>query len=308
MAVQGFRMTKEELAYVLGIIWNTFQKTEAGKGLSANDFTNALKDKLNSLPAGAQANVIEVVQLAGMPVTPDVNKAVNIPQMGGANASQNGSVGLVPAPQKTDRTHYLRGDGSWAEPDNTTYDVVTSLVAGLMSPAMLNKLNGIAEGATANVGTLTGITMNGESKGTDGVVDLGSVLTAHQDISGKANLASPTFTGTPEAPTPTAGTSNTQIATTEFVDTAITNAISGITGISFVFVQTLPATGKAGVFYFVPDSSGTGTNNFIEYVWNTNSSKFEEIGRPQVDLSGYMQTADYPIITEAEIDQIVASL
>lgn len=34
-------------------------------------------------------------------------------------------------------------------------------------------------------GTITGITMNGTSKGTSGVVDLGTVITSHQDISGK---------------------------------------------------------------------------------------------------------------------------
>lgn len=37
-------------------------------------------------------------------------------------------------------------------------------------------------GFTSNVGTITGITMNGTSKGTSGVVDLGTVIT---DISGK---------------------------------------------------------------------------------------------------------------------------
>jgi hypothetical protein len=36
----------------------------------------------------------------------------------------------------------------------------------------------------------------------------------------KANLASPTFTGTPSAPTATAGTNTTQLATTAFVTTA----------------------------------------------------------------------------------------
>ena len=36
-------------------------------------------------------------------------------------------------------------------------------------------------------GTITGITMNGSSKGTSGVVDLGTVITSHQDISGKEN-------------------------------------------------------------------------------------------------------------------------
>lgn len=44
-------------------------------------------------------------------------------------------------------------------------------------------------GYTKNLGTITGITMNGASKGTSGVVDLGTVITAHQDISGKANTA-----------------------------------------------------------------------------------------------------------------------
>ena len=44
-------------------------------------------------------------------------------------------------------------------------------------------------GFTKNAGTITGVTMNGASKGTSGVVDLGTVITAHQDISGKANTA-----------------------------------------------------------------------------------------------------------------------
>jgi hypothetical protein len=43
-------------------------------------------------------------------------------------------------------------------------------------------------GFTKNAGTITGIKMNGASKGTSGVVDLGTVITAHQDISGKANV------------------------------------------------------------------------------------------------------------------------
>lgn len=45
------------------------------------------------------------------------------------------------------------------------------------------------------------------------------------DLSAKANLASPTFTGTPKAPTAAKGTNTTQIATTAFVMAAV-NAIS----------------------------------------------------------------------------------
>ena len=52
--------------------------------------------------------------------------------------------------------------------------------------------SGATKGATAlqsytekYTGTITGITMNGVSKGTSGVVNLGTVITAHQDISSK---------------------------------------------------------------------------------------------------------------------------
>jgi len=40
----------------------------------------------------------------------------------------------------------------------------------------------------------------------------------------KANLASPTFTGTPAAPTAANGTNTTQLATTAFVQTAVSSA------------------------------------------------------------------------------------
>ena len=46
------------------------------------------------------------------------------------------------------------------------------------------------------------------------------------DISAKADLASPTFTGVPAAPTATSGTNTTQLATTEFVTAAVPD-ISG---------------------------------------------------------------------------------
>lgn len=49
---------------------------------------------------------------------------------------------------------------------------------------------GTWESFTNNAGTITGITMNGASKGTSGVVNLGTVITSHQDISGKADKPS----------------------------------------------------------------------------------------------------------------------
>ena len=49
----------------------------------------------------------------------------------------------------------------------------------------------------------------------------------HPKDTSKANLASPTFTGTPKAPTAAAGTNNTQIATTKFVNDSISAMLAG---------------------------------------------------------------------------------
>lgn len=46
----------------------------------------------------------------------------------------------------------------------------------------------LAMGFTKNLGTITEVKMNGQSKGSSGVVDLGTVITAHQDISGKQDV------------------------------------------------------------------------------------------------------------------------
>jgi hypothetical protein len=61
-----------------------------------------------------------------------------------------------------------------------------------------------------------------ESGGSDELTLAQSQVTnLTSDLSAKAPLASPTFTGTPSAPTAANGTSTTQLATTAFVDAAV---------------------------------------------------------------------------------------
>lgn len=55
---------------------------------------------------------------------------------------------------------------------------------------------------------------------------IANVDNLQSSLNAKAPLASPTFTGTPKAPTATSGTNTTQIATTAFVTTAIANKTS----------------------------------------------------------------------------------
>lgn len=67
--------------------------------------------------------------------------------MSGATSSAAGKAGLVPAPAAGKQTAFLRGDGTWVIPTNTTYSAATTSAAGLMSAADKSKLDGIATGA-----------------------------------------------------------------------------------------------------------------------------------------------------------------
>ena len=63
-----------------------------------------------------------------------------------------------------------------------------------------------------------------------------------------APLASPALTGTPTAPTATAGVNNTQIATTAFVAAAITAVINGAPGALDTLNELAAALGNDGDF------------------------------------------------------------
>lgn len=90
------------------------------------------------------------------------------------------------------------------------------------------------------------------------------------------------------------------------VATAIDEALAGITGIDYEIVQTLPQTGEKGVIYLVPQSDGSGSDIYDEYIWITNSGvgSFEKIGSTDIDLSGYVQFTDIVYATNAEIDAL----
>ena len=69
----------------------------SGKGLSSNDFTDALKSKLDGVDAGAQVNVIETVKVNSTALTPS-SKAVSIPN---ASTSAYGCTKLSSATNST---------------------------------------------------------------------------------------------------------------------------------------------------------------------------------------------------------------
>ena len=74
---------------------------------------------------------------------------------------------------------------------NSDWNATTGVAQILNKPDIPEDLGDLTNNAgyTKNTGTITGITMNGVSKGTSGVIDLGTVITAHQDISGKVGYS-----------------------------------------------------------------------------------------------------------------------
>jgi hypothetical protein len=81
----------------------------------------------------------------------------------------------------------------------------------------------------------------------------GAVTLTAADVTGAGGAlsASPVFTGTPTAPTATAGTNNTQLATTAFVAAAISSGVAGVasfngrTGVVSLIANDLSAVGGA---------------------------------------------------------------
>lgn len=90
---------------------------------------------------------------------------------------------------------------------------------------------------------------------------------ARSQLANKANTASPTFTGTPSAPTAANGTNTTQIATTEFVMNAFSAndamLYKGTIGSSGATVTELPAIHKKGWTYKVA-TAGTYAGKVCE--------------------------------------------
>lgn len=109
---------------------------------SNTTYTKATSDNLGLVKIGYSANG------KNYPVALDGNGKmyVNVPwtdtnttytNMGAASASAAGKAGLVPAPAAGAQAKYLRGDGTWGVPTNTTYGLASTTANGL-----LRQLNG----------------------------------------------------------------------------------------------------------------------------------------------------------------------
>ena len=173
-----------------------------------------------------------------------------------------------------------------------------NVAANITVPTKVSELENDS-GFTSNAGTITGIKMNGESKGTSGVVDLGTVLTnasafATSAQGTKADNAMPkaggAFTGAVTVQAPTA---EMNPATKQYVDTAI-NAVKQF---EYQVVTELPTAAQAtmGKIYLKAHShnpSDGQPDSYDEFITVKSGStyKWERIGNTDIDLSGYVPT------------------
>lgn len=159
------------LTYLWSKIKGTFVAQQSGKGLSTNDYTTAEKNKLAGLsnythpsytPKTNGLYKITVDEKGHVSSTKDVVKsditALGIPSqdttysdMTGATSTADGAHGLVPKPLKGEQGKFLRADGTWGTPTDTTYNLATTTSNGLMSSSDKTKLNGIESGANKYV-------------------------------------------------------------------------------------------------------------------------------------------------------------
>jgi hypothetical protein len=109
-------------------------------------------------------------------------------------------------------------------------------------------------------GSVGNYTVNGNLSVTGTTALTGALTASTAAFSGAISSVSPTFTGTPTAPTATAGTSTTQIATTAFTTTAIATATGSLGTMSTQNANNVAITGGTitGITDLAVADGGTG--------------------------------------------------
>ena len=173
--------------------------------------------------------------------TKNTGTITSVTTTAGAHTAINVSSGGVSFKVPTQTSHLTNNsnfvsDANYVHTDSNYTAAEKTKLAGIAEGAEVNVLKGIASPAGSNGITIdTDVNSNIYASVLTGTIASSGVgsdyfitgKTAYDALALKANLASPTFTGTPAAPTATAGTNTTQIATTAFVTNAVSTAVAG---------------------------------------------------------------------------------
>lgn len=328
MALSNKHLDGTGLSQLWAKVKELFVAKEAGKGLSTNDYTTDEKTKLNGIEAGAKVNVqsdwnatsgdafiknkpeslpanggnAETVN--GHTVNSDVPANAEFTDtkpvdMKGATASAAGTAGYVPAPEAGSQGKFLKADGTWADPTNTTYEEATEEKAGLMSAADKKKVNGMDAAIAAKADKAT--TVSGY-----GITDAYTKMEVNAELGKKADTAT-TLEGY--------GISDayTKTATDAAIKKAVDTAVAGVYKIkgSIAFAK-LPTQGMvAGDVYNITDDFTT-TAAFVEGAGKQCKAGSNvvytadgwDVMAGTYDFSDFVMKSDIQFLTEDEINAI----
>ncbi len=257
-----------------------------GKGLSTNDLTDELLEKLQN--SNNYTHPTHTAAEQGL-------YKVKVDALG--HVTQTAAV------TKADIT------GLGIPAQDTTYEDATQTVAGLMGTEDKKKLDNIEAGAQANV--IESVKVNGTALevAADKSVNVAvptkvSQLTNDSGVQ-NADEVDEAITGKGYQ---TAAQVETAITgkgyqTAAQVESAINTKIGAIN--HFEVVDTLPATGEKNVIYLTPKASAQTRNAKDEWIYVDGA--FEKIGDTEIDLSNYWTKTDLTVASYADIDTIFAA-
>lgn len=260
---------------IKALLGNKVDKVE-GKGLSTNDLTDELKQKI--LDAGSSSFDGQYTSLIGKP---SIN---GVELKSGANTLAE--LGIA---STTELTSGLAGKVDKVEGKQLSTEDYTT--------AEKTKLAGIAEGAEANV--IEGVKVNGvEATITDKIAEVTiNVPTKVSELTNDSKFQTESEVAF------TVATAVNGLATENFVKKQIAN-INKKEVVTSVDAMTDPNT------IYLMANAGETNNIYDEYIvivtgkGETATKTVEKIGTTEVDLTNYVQESDLVAITNTEIDAI----
>lgn len=224
--------TKSEVG--LGNVDNTADATKSVKyAISAGSASSAA-----ALTSNAGSSTQPVYFSGGKPVDCSYTLGKSVPadalftdhtyeNMKGATSSAAGSAGLVPAPNIGEQLKFLRADGTWVIPTNTTYSVGTSSYSGITK--LYTETGSATDGTmTQNAITtaLNGKSATGHTHNYAGSSSVGGNANAAVKLATARKIGSASFDGTADITLSQMGVINPiELTRAEYEDLIVNNRI-----------------------------------------------------------------------------------
>ena len=263
--------------------------TDTAYNHTDNNYTLAEKNKLSGIAAGAEVNAISGVSVNGTALI-IANKIANITVPTKISDLTNDGNFVTDA-------SYVHTDANFTAAYKTKLDGIAT--GAEVNAISIIKVNGTAQPIASKTVSITVPTKTSQ------LTNDSNYLTAHQDITGKADKA-----------TTLSGYGITDAYTKTEVDSRITSTYRASGSLAYADLPT-PAAANLGFVYNVSNGFTTDAR-FVEgagkaYNAGTNvviiqsgKSYLFDVLAGFVDLSGYVQTSD--ALTNAEIDALINSV